>query len=70
MSVDTLDDLVGAALKLDATVEFLLTVVPIPPSCRRAKESRAAGFVVLEGRGGGVLRPGVMCCEAPEGIRL
>jgi hypothetical protein len=65
MSVETLDDLVGAAaLKFDAAVELLLPFVPIAPSCLRANVSSAWGFVVLEGRGGGVLRPFVKCCEA------
>lgn len=65
MSVDTLDDLVGAAaLKLVAAIELLLKFAPMAPSCRKANVSIAWGFVVLDGRGGGVLRPFVRCCEA------
>ena len=65
MSVETLDDLVGAAaLKFVTAVELLLKFAPMPPSCRRANVSIACGFVVLEGRGGGGLRPFMRCCEA------
>lgn len=56
------DDLDGGlafdAFEADATIEFLLKS-PIPPSCRKANESMPLGFVVLEGRGGGVLLPAV-----------
>jgi hypothetical protein len=53
-----LDDLVGgiALDEEEATVGDLEGSCPIAPSCRSANESYL-GFVVLEGRGGGVRRP-------------
>lgn len=59
ISVEALDDLVGAAF--DATVGILCKLGPIAPSCRRANESRPLGLLILDGRGGGVLLP--LCCE-------
>jgi len=56
MSVETLDDRVGAVFEVDAAVKFLGATGPIAPSCRKANESYF-GFVVLEGRGGGVRLP-------------
>jgi len=75
-SVETLDDRVRAGPEpepepeLDAAIELLIPIGPIPPSCRRANESiPIGGFVVLEGRGGGVFGRGVYC-DIWDDIRL
>jgi hypothetical protein len=62
-SVETLDDRVGTAF--DAAVETLCKLGPIAPSCRKANESKPLGFVILDGRGGGVRRP--FRCETWDG---
>jgi len=68
MSVETLEDLVSAELAVDATAEFLRTPGLVAPSFLNANESLPIGFVVLDGRGGGVLLP--LCCEDWDGSRL
>jgi hypothetical protein len=70
MSVETLEGLDRAPLDENAVTAFLGAMGPMAPSCRRAKDSNL-GFVVLEGRGGGIgggvrLPRGRSCCEAWE----
>lgn len=57
MSDETLDDLVGAGSGFDPIIELLVPTTPIPPSCRKANASIPRGLDMLDGRGGGVLRP-------------